>query len=109
MLWGYCPLGLVNFEALYNLTLEKSQLLLCYLHNFLRNKSKHYLRAGSVDWKDANREIHSADLREEQHLIESLRTCRSRNIGAVVRSVRDSYRQNFCTQGQVPWQGARIA
>ncbi|GFS03054.1 protein ALP1-like [Elysia marginata] len=81
----------------------------CYLHNFLRKKSKHYLRAGAVDLEDANHDVHPADWREEEHQLENLGTCRSRNIGAVVRGVRDSYRQYFCTQGRVPWQDARIA
>lgn len=80
----------------------------CYLHNFLRKKSKQYLRVDSVDREDANHQIHPADWREQQHRIESLSTCRSRNFGAVARGVRDSFREYFCTQGQVPWQDAML-
>lgn len=81
----------------------------CYLHNFLRKKSTLYLRPGSVDWEDVNHEVHPADWRKEQHQLNNLATCRSRNIGVVVRSVRDSYREYFCTQGRVHWQDARLA
>lgn len=81
----------------------------CYLHNFLRKKSKRYLRAGNVDWEDANYNVQPGDWREGQHQLECLEMCRSRNIGEVVRCVRDSYRQYFCREGRVPWQDAKIA
>ncbi|KAK3690835.1 hypothetical protein RRG08_021534 [Elysia crispata] len=70
----------------------------CYLHNFLRKKSKQYLRLDSVNQEDVNHEIHPGDWREQQHRIESLSTCRSRNIGMVARCVRDSFREYFCAQ-----------
>ena len=81
----------------------------CYLHNFLRKKSKRYLRAGNVDWEDANYNVQPGEWREGQHQLEGLEMCRSRNIGEVVRGVRDSYRQYFCREGVVPWQDAKIA
>ena len=81
----------------------------CYLHNFFRKKSKRYLRLDSVDREDASHEIHPGDWREQQqHRIESLSTCRSRNIEAVARCVRDFFREYFCAQGQVPWQDAMV-
>lgn len=99
------------FRSAIQLAPEKATtitLACCYLHNFLRKKSKRYLRAGSVDWEDANHELHPADWREANEL-EGLETCRNRNIRADVRGVRDSYRQYFCTQGRVHWQDARIS
>ncbi|GFS08056.1 protein ALP1-like [Elysia marginata] len=100
------------FRRAIQLSPEKATtitLACCYLHNFLRKKSKNYLRPGSVDWEDTNHEVHLAEWRDHQNQLERLGPCRSRNIGAGARAVRDSFREYFCTQGRVHWQEERIA
>ena len=100
------------FRSPIQLSPEKATtitLACCYLHNFLRKKSKTYWRPGSVDWEDANHEVHLAEWRDNQSQPERLGTCRSRNIGTGARDVRDSFRDYFCTEGRVDWQEERIA
>ncbi|GFO49232.1 hypothetical protein PoB_007573700 [Plakobranchus ocellatus] len=58
MLLGHCPPTVIQLAP------EKAEaitLVCCYLDNFMRKKSKHYLRAGSVGWEDANHEVHPTD------------------------------------------------
>ena len=38
----------------------------CYLHNFLRKKSRHYLAPGTIDWEDVNHEVHAGEWRASE-------------------------------------------
>lgn len=76
----------------------------CYLHNFLRKKSRGYIGPVSVDWEDSNHEIHAGEWRASQAELEGLCATMRRNTGNTARLVRDAFRDYFCTQGQVPWQ-----
>ena len=103
MLFGiYCPSGFWYFKAPYNLPLKTLQLLRQLSAQLpSQKKIKEILRVDRVDREVAHHEIHPADWRVQQQRIESLSTCRSRNIGAAARCVRDSFREYFCAQGHV--------
>ncbi|KAJ8035827.1 Protein ALP1-like [Holothuria leucospilota] len=95
------------FQKAMQLSPEKATLITmtcCYLHNFLRKKSRCYIGPGAVDWEDANHEMHAGEWRASQRQLEGLRATMNRNAGNTARLVRDAFRHYFCTQGQVPWQ-----
>lgn len=95
------------FQKAMQLSPEKATLITmtcCYLHNFLRKKSRCYIGPGAVDWEDANHEMHAGEWRASQRQLEGLRATMNRYAGNTARLVRDAFRHYFCTQGQVPWQ-----
>lgn len=80
----------------------------CYLHNFLRKKSKRYMPAGIVDWEDSNQNLQPGEWRENRNGLAGLQMSRSRNSADVARGVRDSFRQYFCAEGRISWQDEHI-
>lgn len=95
------------FQKAMQLSPEKATLITmtcCYLHNFLRKKSSLYITPGTMDWEDANHELHAGEWRASQRELGGLRPTMNRNAGITARLARDAFRHYFCTQGQVPWQ-----
>ncbi|KAL5010576.1 hypothetical protein ScPMuIL_012881 [Solemya velum] len=80
----------------------------CYLHNFLRRKSRTYLAGGSADWMDGDRELHERVWRESQTKLTGLLTTTQRNSTSRAKLTREASQNYFCTRGMVPCQLNRI-
>lgn len=82
----------------------------CYLHNFLRKKSRGYMVHGSVDWEDdLNHEVHAGEWRASQTDLARLRPTFNRNMTEKSKFVRETLQRYFCSRGSVPWQLERIS
>lgn len=80
----------------------------CYLHNFLRHKSGRYIAHGSVDWEDANYDVHDGEWRATQRDLAGLRPTFRRNMTERAKFVRETLQRYFCNRGSVPWQLKRV-
>lgn len=95
------------FQRQMLLSPEKAQtvtLACCYLHNFLRRKSKRYIMQGTVDWEDENGTVHGGSWRDSQIETHGLQATQRKNASDKAKDIRDMFRRYFCTKGSVPWQ-----
>lgn len=95
------------FQRQMLLSPEKAQavtLACCYLHNFLRRKSRRYIMQGTVDWEDENGSVHGGSWRDLQIEIHGLQATQRRNASEKAKDTRDLFRRYFCTKGSLPWQ-----
>lgn len=95
------------FQRQIPLSPDKSQIITlacCYLHNFLRRKSSRYIARESVDWEDANRDMHEGEWRAFQVEFEKLLPTHQRNFSARAKFTREMFQKYFCSKGMVPWQ-----
>ena len=78
------------------------------LHNFLRKKSDRCLSHGSVNWEDANCDIHDGERRATQRDLAGLCPTSRRNMIERAKFVRETVQWFLCNRESVPWHLKRV-
>lgn len=89
------------FQRAIQLSPDKAQtvtLACCYLHNFLRKKSKRYIVGGTADWEDPMGNVYAGTWRESQTELVGLQAILATEMRQPVPKLHETFPELFLQQ-----------